>query len=64
MELSFGRHRGQDLRDIPAAYLKWVVRTVAIDGQLRLAIQRELRWRKQLRKRPEQQLLFKELARG
>jgi hypothetical protein len=40
MEMPFGKHKGEELEDIPVSYLRWVLRTVDLfDDELRQEIE-------------------------
>lgn len=43
VRLDFGKHRGKDLRDVPANYLRWVWENLLdLDWRVRDAVRREL----------------------
>lgn len=47
MILSFGKHRGKDIEDVPTSYLKWALNSGAIDEDDEVEeVEAELRYRK------------------
>jgi Putative quorum-sensing-regulated virulence factor len=55
MDMPFGRYKGRDLRELPDAYLRWLMELPDLYGSLRDAVEDEWRRRKEpKRERPRE----------
>ncbi len=38
MKMPFGKHKGEEISDLPATYLEWLIENVAMDDKLETAV--------------------------